>query len=275
MNYQSANFSNTDKKSLISLLKMFKHLPPEGLNIPRLPTRDECEQLLRINFRWQLIGLKIDYFQKRDFGFILDNPLDTLDIHPWEREVINIISETRYRELQLTIAGWKIIKQTASDSGRKFTFNNPREFFAERCKQEILWTIRFLSYIENNPIGETLEEERKHYRFLNNFYRNRFPESETFSILESYKNSDSWQNFTICAIWKYRLNEKEIKDIWIKFLNVFKKESALICNKDSLKKYGVRLSFLRWYEGKAINTATKQPPNFEYICPNNLLITIF
>jgi hypothetical protein len=255
--------SLTDVKSLRLALD---RLPPFHLISQREDLTLEQQWLWKNQENtWKLIGTKIDYLQLEDMGFIFEDPFDNPEFDPALKIYLDITANTLFAELNLMIAGWELIKEKALKNKKNFPFNNPRKLFAEYCKQRaVIATQDFLSTDINQ--GEPLTEIRQYYRDLGALYRGRLEEDEETRAISDFLNSDDWFRFTVCAIWKCRtkkFNRDKLKRAWGEFLKAFKDESAMVCNKNFFKKYGVKLSRLKWNEGMPANTKSGCPAVFE------------
>ena len=136
---------------------------------------------------------------------------------------------------------------------------------AERCRQlSILQSQNFLASDINQ--GTTLNEVREHYRYCTAFMRDNLDPDEEKIAFSALLNSGDWFGFTVCAIWNHRQDKNykkgKLKRAWKDFLQSFKEESAMWCRKDYFKKHGVKLSSLKWSQGKPVCANTSQPVIF-------------
>lgn len=256
----------TDIKSLRLVLE---ELPPLDLILLRQDLTFQQQWLWKNQETlWKGIGMKIDYLQLKRMGFILEDPFDAPGFDPVSKVIMNRKANTSFAELNLMIAGWELIKEAALKNKKDFPFNNPRELFAEYCKQQaITATQDFLSTDINQ--GEPLTETRQYYRDLGALYRGRVGEKDVEKerrALLDFLNSNDWFRFSIYAIWGHqncpKFNNGELKRAWKEFLKAFKDESAMVCNKNFFQKYGVKLSQLKHNQGKPVHTDGR-PAEFE------------
>lgn len=260
----SAN--SIDKPEYKQLIYIFNNLPPIKLVESRHDlTKEQNWRWEQERIKWKIIGSKIDYLQRMEAGFIVKDPLaDPIFDSAW-RVYFNILTDRLFAELNLTIAGWEPIQDAANSNQRDFPFNNPRELFAESCKQESEFGTEFFLSTDINQ-GETLADIRDYYRFMNSFYRDRLEHQKQSRMLQAHQECDRWQRFVIYAVWNYRrdknFNKGKISMAWRNFLKAFKAESAMICNKSFMKKYGVKFCTLKWNQGHPVYTNTNRPVLF-------------
>ncbi|BAY88019.1 hypothetical protein NIES267_75610 (plasmid) [Calothrix parasitica NIES-267] len=246
----------------IKLLTLaIQKLPPIQLVLLRKLSIEQNQIWQHRQNYWRLIGQQLDYLQLDQLGFKPTNLLESVELHPAFKELINITAKGFLAELNLMNVGWDLIKVFAAENKTDFPFENPRQMLAERCKQlSMLQAQNFLTNDINQ--GITLDEVREDYRHCTAFMRDRLDPDEEKTAFSALLNSGDWFGFTVCAIWNYRQDKNykkgELKKTWKAFLQSFKEESAMWCRKDYFKKYGVKLSSLKWSEGKPVCADSSQ-----------------
>lgn len=196
---------------------------------------------------WHLIGLRIDYLQMIQAGYLPPDPLDYQELHPLQREYINLVSRWKFSILNLIIEGFEEIKTAANCKGRSFSFLNPRELFAEMCREMATSQLSNGVSQEINH-GMTMKEVRSSRTELNAFYIDR-DGSKKREILDEFQNSE-WCVFWIFALWNYR-DKHKFKDLWKKFLRMDGNLTRFI--KKTKPCDGKKLLLLKWNCGNAIN----------------------
>lgn len=259
------NANLIDKPEYKQLIYTFNTLPPIKLVESQHDlTPEQWQRWEYEKNKWKIIGSKIDYLQRMEAGFIVKDPLANPIFDSAWQVYLNILTDRLFAELKLTIAGWEQIRDQATANQRDFPFNNPRELFAESCKQESeLGTKFFLSTGINQ--GQSLANIRDYYRSMNGFYGGRL-EHQQSCMLQEHQECDHWQKFVIYAVWKHRhdknFNKGRISRAWKIFLKAFKAESVMICNKSFMKEYGVKFCTIKWNQGHPVYAATSQPALF-------------
>lgn len=267
--------NNKLKSKLASKLTDIKSL---RLNLDELPpldlillkqflTSDQQKEWENQRNFWKGIGMKIDYLQLDELGFVeLEDPFNNPEFDPVFRIQLDIATNTLFAKLKIMIAGWELIKGAALKNKKDFPFNNPRELFAEYCKQRAVSATQYFLSTDINQ-GESLTEIRQYYRDLGALYRNRLEEDEEKRALDDFLNSNNWFRFTIYAIWKYKRSKKfnrgNLKRAWEQFLDSFKEESAMVCDKNFFKKHKVELNCLKWNQGRPVHTKSSRPAVFK------------
>lgn len=250
----------------IQLLTLaIQKLPPFQLVLLRKLSIEQNQIWQHRQNYWRLIGQQIDYLQLDELGSKPKNPLDSTQLHPAFKELTSITAKGFLAELNLMNIGWDLIQDFAAKKKTDFPFENPRQMLAERCKQlSILQAQNFLTNDINQ--GTTLDEVREHYRYCTAFMRDRLDPDEEKIAFSALLNSGDWFSFTVCAIWNHRQDKKykkgKLKRAWEDFLQSFKEESAMWCRKDYFKKYGVKLSSLKWSEKKPVCADSSKPAIF-------------
>jgi len=245
-----------------ALTERILRFPPISLVSDKQLTLEQEDFWEQEKRRWKIIGARIDYLQMEALGFILPDPLDGIDESVF-KIYFDLATRMQYQELQLMIAGWELIKDKAIAEGRDFPFRNPRELFAESCRQIAAYTVEpALSRGINQ--GDSAENIRKIYRDTNSFYRDsdRLDKKRQAQMMEEHKNSPYWREFLIYAIWEKKLDKKfnrgKLSLAWRNFLNACKAESAMVCTKNYFSQHKCRLVTCKWNQGKPMLSQKSQ-----------------
>lgn len=108
---------------------------------------------------------------------------------------------------------------------------------------------------------------RGHYKDLKDLYEGNVQGDEETRALWDLLNSNDWFKFSVNAIWRKRRNEEyndgQLKTAWEEFTKAFKKENTMVCNKNFFKNHGVKLSCLKWNQGRPVHTKSSRQAIFE------------
>lgn len=227
-----------------TMIASVKKLPDHATPIHYQPQQQNLQEQKKT---WMWIGTRIDFLQVVQLGFLPnDSPLDPckdISLHPAQSNHIDVASSYFVSILNLLIgnprakiSGFLLTKKAAAHEGKEFPFTNPRELFAQICRE-----------FADSPIGNEISSEepnnltelRLNFRQQSAFYRKRLPDEETKAILEECRNSNTWSDFLTFAVWEKTERDRAIKPFWKEFLAAHKEITKFICDKKD--KDGVRL----------------------------------
>lgn len=243
-------------------------LPPLYLILPKRDLTLEQKRFWKNQKNtWMLVGKKIDYQQRKSIGFTnLTDPLDNPEIEPAFKTYLDIVANTLLKKLNIMTAGWDLIQEAALKNKKDFPFVNARKLFAEYCKQQAIKATQHCLSTDIHQ-GETLGELRGHHKDLKDLYEGNVKGDEETRALSDLLNSNDWFKFSVYAIWRNRRSEEyndgQLKTAWEEFTKAFKKENTMVCNKNFFKKHGVKLSCLKWNQGRPVHTKSSRPAIFE------------
>lgn len=241
-------------------------LPPEHqemiLAIKCLPDNEDIKlwtlyqkpMLINQDNYWNNFAIRIDYLQKIQAGFLLEDPIDDEVLHPLQRELIDVESRYKFAILNLLIEGWETIKNTAIREGREFPFGNPRELFAQLCREEAKKEVGRITSREINQ-GPTLKELRIASTILISFYGGKFEPELQVRFLARFQEG-SWCQFWVFAIWQER-NKSKLRDHWKEFINTLKTRIHFL--KETKHCNGAKLVAPKWSDGNVAYSDTGKP----------------
>ena len=213
------------------------------------------EQKIELNYQrnvWKWISARIDYLQLIQAGYLPEDPLNDFRFDTAQRVQIDLASRFKFAQLNLIIAGWEWVKKEAIAQHRDFYFQNPRELFADFCRQEAEAGLGDCLSKDVNQ-GVSVQEIRKFWTDQSAFYRDRLPHQNEEQLLEIYRDSKFWDFLTIYSIWNYRHRPKEFPKIhqaWKAYLKSHKDWASFWCGKKPVG--GCRLTTLRWNFGHPV-----------------------
>jgi hypothetical protein len=203
-------------------------IPPR----PSRPTKTKDQQTWLINEnnfnRW--IGLRIDYLQAKQLGFLPQDPLDHPLFDPRFKPWIAVESQYYFAILQIVIEGWELVKEAALRENREFPFKNPKELIIEIFREKSLEYASDKVFSPELGAGFTLNEIRQNFRKSSKFLRGRLEPTDEARELEACRKG-RWREFIVFAIWRYRFRGKQYKKLqqaWKSFLDAHKAMSAFI-----------------------------------------------
>ena len=226
------------------MVAFLKELPDETLPIVHQRQQQNLQQKQKT---WQWIGNRIDFLQTVQLGFLPNNsgldPCNDSRLHPAQSKHLDVTSgylmailTLLIGNLRAKISGFILTKEAAEKEGKDFPFTNPRELFAEICRE-----------FANSPVGDdaasdelnNLTQVRSNLRLQSEFFRKRLPPEETRALLEDCRTSPLWSEFWVYAVWHYAERDRAIKPFWKAFLMAHKAFVSFVCStKDN---YGARL----------------------------------
>lgn len=230
-------------------------IPPR----PPRPTKIKDQLLWLINEnnfnRW--VGLRLDYLQQKQLGFLppdpLDHPMFDARFKPW----IAVESEYYFALLQIAIEGWELIKEAALREKRAFSFKNPRELIVEIFREKFLEYASEKVFSAELGAGFTLNEIRQNFKKSSKFLRGRLEPPDETRELEACRDG-RWREFCIYAIWDFRYRGgqyKKMRQAWKNFLDAHKAMSAFLHAIPSPQEEE-KLVSLKWNKGHAVSSAT-------------------
>ncbi len=258
----------------LTLLQEHKQMISKFKQLPICPltarTRDQKIWLKDRQTFWAWMRLRINYLQLKQLGFRPLDPIDDLNLHPRQREFLNLFSSYLFQMLQVIIKGFSFIEDAAIREGRNFCFDNGRELFTEICCS---WDESGINDVFSEGIdqGSELNQIRAAWTTTSKFYRGRLSKEYTGKsvcknelkeeqILLDLKNSD-WFGFWQFAIFKHRF--KELREPWKEFLKTHKNISRFI-NETKVQE-DTTLGMLKWNSGHAVCSNTNSPAKFDYL----------
>ena len=176
------------------------------MGLPEFPVivlwTDKQKQYLegKQNF-WQWCGLRIDYLQMVQCGFLPEDPKEWLSDRAL-KEWLQIYTDYLFGILQVVINGFAIIKQAALRAGLDFRFKNPRELFTEICKD--FSSVQVAEATDKGVgVGSTLNETRDQQGVMNKLYRGTLSKEDRKAILEFLESSVAYSTWG--AFWLYAI----------------------------------------------------------------------
>jgi hypothetical protein len=237
----------------LKLISSISNLP---LNQVKPRDRDQRAMLRHHQNYWQWIGKRIDYFQYIKVGYTPPDPLDSNVLRPFQRSQLDVTSRYYLAILNLVIEAFPIIQEAALSEGRLDTFGNPRELFAQICRDNANGSIAEIQTKELNQ-GVGLKELRKILRKEDAFYRDALPEPEVNLRLAELRQGD-WSRFWIFAIWKHRHSSRELRKVW----RDFKVAHRAICQFADKNDYSDgKVTMIKFNAGRAFSSHSMQPIN--------------
>ncbi len=259
-------------RNVIPIIRLSIQLPQEHrdmiLAIAEIPprttkckTKDQQTWVINENNFNRWIGLRLDYLQQKQLGFLPNDPLDHPFFDPRFKPWITVESEYWFALLQIAIEGWKLIKEAAIREKREFPFRNPRELIVEVFREKSLEYALEKVFSTELGTGFTLNEIRQNFRESSKFLRGRLEANDEARELEACR-SGRWREFCIFAIWEYRHRgkHKKVRQAWKNFLDAHKAKSAFLHSLPSPTDKE-KLVSLKWNRGHAIGSVTDSALN--------------
>ncbi len=229
-------------------------------------TDDQKNWLKHMQNFWVYMGLRLDYLQLKQLGFLPVDPIDDPNSHPRLREHLDLFSSYFFQMLQVVIKGFPFIKDAAIREGRNFNFDNPRDLFTEICRDCSKPVIED-AFSKGIDQGVELNQVRAVGTTMSKFYRGRLSkdysgksvcknELSEEQILLDLKSGD-WFCFWQFAVFKHRF--KELREPWKEFLKTQKNLNRFIHETNQ----GTRLMMLKWHSGHAVYSSTSRPLKFD------------
>lgn len=232
--------------------------------ITRLPdiqiqakTRDQRILLIDQKNFWRFVAIRINFFQLVRLGYTPLDPLNDERLHPFQYEKIDVMSRYYFAILQLVIEAFPIIREVTVSERRSFPFENPRELFAQICRDNANGGTAELQSNELNQ-GFELKALRKNLRMWDAFYRDgdALPEKKHDAILFQLKTGDL-SGFWIFTIWKDK-TRKPLRDTWKNFRAAHK----AVCQFADKNNYpNGEVTMIKLNAGKAFCSNSMQPVN--------------
>ncbi len=228
-------------------------------------TDDQKNWLKHMQNFWVSMGLRLDYLQRKQLGFLPVDPIDNPGLPLGHREYLDLFSSHFFQMLQVIIKGFPFIKDAAIREGRNFNFNNPRDLFTEICRYCSKSVIED-AFSKDIDQGVELNQARASWTTMSKFYRGRLSkdysgksvcknEPSEEQILSDLKSSN-WFWFWQFAVFKHRF--KELREPWKEFLKTYKNLNRFIH-----ETQGTRLMMLKWHSGHAVYSSTSRPLKFD------------
>lgn len=231
------------------MIAAIMRLPDIEVQLWETNQQEEIEN--KRNF-WRYIGMRIDYLQKVQAGFLLTDPLNDKELHPRQREYLDIFSRYKFAIFNVVIKGWSLIKDAAIREGRKFPFQNPRELFTEMCREFANDPVEDMTRTGVDP-APTLNAVRDLMTQLGKLCRRSLEEDKEKELLSLLRDSD-WCLFWIFATQGYWF-KKELRPEWQQFLDLHKNFTRFI--KETKPREGTVLTKVRCHEGRTVHTNGK------------------
>jgi hypothetical protein len=148
---------------------------------------------------WQWLGVKVSYLQILQLGYSPENPINQIQ-EPFFKKQVDTYGNYLFAILQLIIAGFEDIEQAIASRGREASFRNPRELFAQVCK-ELSSALILFAINEGINVGCTLSELRSGQSYVGKFYRGSLPQSESKNFCDELEEKGGWLGFSLSAIY--------------------------------------------------------------------------
>lgn len=227
-------------------------------------TDDQKNWLKHTQNFWFYMGLRLNYLQLKQLGFLPLDPIDDPNLHPSLREQIDLFSSHFFQMLQVVIKGLPFIKDAAIREGRNFNFDDPRDLFTEICRDCSKSAVEDV-FSKGIDQGVELNQARASWTTMSKFYRGRLSkdylgksvcknELSEEQILSDLKSSDWFWQF---AVFKHQF--KGLREPWKEFLKTYKNFNRFIH-----ETQGTRLMMLKWHSGHAVYSSTSRPLKFAY-----------
>lgn len=249
-------------KQMISVIKQLPICPLIA------QTNDQKNWLKHMQNFWVWMGLRLDYLQLKQLGFLPMDPIDNPDLFPRQREHLDLFSSHLFQTLQVVIKGFPFIKDAAIREERNFNFDNPRDLFTEICRD---WSKSDIEAPFSKGIdqGVELNQVRAAWTTMSKFYRGRLSKDFTGKsvceneptedqILSDLKSGD-WVGFWQFAVFKHRF--KELREPWKEYLKTHKNLNRFIHETKPIE--GTSLVLLKWHSGHAVYSSTNTPLKFD------------
>lgn len=235
------------------LIRVMQSLPE--LAAINLWTPQQTVYLQNERNTWKWFGAKIDYLQKQQLGYRPKNPTDQVQ-HPIAKKQIDAYGNYLFALLKLIIAGFDDIERLAKQKGIEFTFQNPRELFAEACREFSSLAVTFATSKEIDQ-GWTVSELRSCQILAGNFYRDSLPPEESVIVRQALEENGGWAGLAILAIHSgtsaryLKKSSTRIGYAWKEFREG-QKELKNFLNKEKITTF-------KWNCGYPVRSDTRQP----------------
>lgn len=225
-------------------------------SVQKIRTKKQAEFIFSEHNYWQLTGTRIDYLQAKQLGFLPIDPLFSIE-NEEIREIIQVFSDYFFNKLQVIIPNFEVIRWTAQKRNRQFTFRNPRNLFAQICKEHAGRAVIECCSQDVN-VGMPIKEVRNSLRAMGKFYRGSMSQDLMAKKSESLLGSPSWSDFTMGAICQ-EVGRKHLnkRDYWREFKAAHKAMYRLSKKKNQ--------SIMFWNAGYPVYASSLQPVNFLFV----------
>lgn len=177
------------------MIQAIKKLPDLSMFLPWTPK--QCLFLMDKRARWIYVGERIDYCQKLQLGYRPPDPTPK-SIHPLLQKQVEVVGNYLFWMLQVVIEGFDDIRAFASHRKVEFPFENPRQLFAQICR-EFSSIEAFQITSRDIGVGETLAKIRSDQSLTGKFLRFSLPPEQESEICSSLERS-GWYGLAIVAI---------------------------------------------------------------------------
>lgn len=179
------------------MIRLIQELPE--FSILSLWTPEQSQYLENQKRFWVKIGVRIDYLQQLLLGYRPQDPVE-LESHPVLKVKVKVYSDYLFALLQVIISVFDEIKRVSKKKGIDFPFQDPRQLFAQICKEFADSSIKpIVHYGAGN--GPTLSEIRNYQQRASKFYRGKLSTQESEEMVEAFFKSGFWAGFAIAAIY--------------------------------------------------------------------------
>ncbi|NEQ20166.1 MAG: hypothetical protein F6K28_13155 [Microcoleus sp. SIO2G3] len=216
-------------------------------------TKKQAEFIFSEHNYWQWIGIRIDYLQARQLGFLPIDPLFSIN-HLEIRETVEVFSNYFFNKLQVIIHNFEVIYWAAQKRNRQFSFANPRNLFVQICKEHSRRSVVECSSHRVN-VGTPIKELRNTLCTIGKFYRGTLPPDLIAEKTESMLGSPSWSDFTMGAVCeKVKRKYLDKQDYWKEFRSAQKAMYRLSKKPNQ--------SNMLWNAGYPVYASSRQPVSF-------------
>lgn len=239
-----------DHKELISTIYLLPDIPAI-----KLWRKEQSAELKQQQTFWKWIGVRIDYLQRKQLGFQIDDPADKIEI-PILKEKLIVHSDHFFSLLQVLIDSFDIIKAAAEKKQRHFPFKHPRELLSEICRENAQAKLEEVTSQEVDNDCPSISQIRKEQSLIGKFYRGTLDDQLMQELCQSFEDCGLLTGFVIASI--YQGTEKRYLRKWHSWQR-FKKAHKNYC------KYlnNSQTSSVAWKAGYPIWTDTCQPVLFD------------
>ena len=235
------------------LIRVMQSLPE--ISAINLWTPKQTQYLKNVKNTWKFKGAKVDYLQMKQLGYRPKDPTEQLQ-DPFAKKNIDTYANYLFALLQLIIAGFDDIEKLVKKKGIEFTFQNPRELFAEICREFSSLAVAEATSKEIDQ-GWTLSQLRSSQILVGKFYRDSLPSDESVIFCQALEENGGWAGFAIAAIYSgssARYLKKQSTPIgyaWKEFREA-QKELKNFLNKEKIRTF-------KWNCGDPVWSDTRQP----------------